>query len=566
MMPLLAQAETGGYFNLFKIVLFLLATVLWAYSVPWVQTDPKVTKTPNAGWFSGVLASGPVCLLLWMLLPMYAVGFVLFLAGYGSVIISYVVARNKRVSPGKRVLTMAHFRRLTSGGGGGKSEKAAAQEFDTKERTRIKDHAGSVPEWPKNKEEVAGYQAVQDLLFDAIFRRATNIRLDFIPQQPVKIIYKVDGIERAREPVDAETAASLLRHLKTISGMKSDEHRRPQDGRFKAAIGTAGLGERAVQISARTSGSTAGQRMELRLVSDDAKLQTTQLGMMPDQFALLEKWSGADKGVLLITGPRDSGITTTLYAILRTHDAFMKNIHTLEAPKTMDLENITQHAYEKDESGTTFGKRFRSVMRMEPDVMMASHTPDAETAMFAADGAKHGKKVYLGMATLDTFSALRKYIEGVGDAGLAGASLLGIINQRLVRVLCQQCRKAYKPDPKLLKKGNLPNDPNRVFYRPPNPNEIETDKQGNQTQCPVCQGTGYVGRVGVFEVLPLDTELRTLISKGTPLPTVKVEARKKGMRYLQEAALHKVYEGLTSVNEVLRVTKESAAQPPKAKG
>ena len=141
-----------------------------------------------------------------------------------------------------------------------------------------------------------------------------------------------------------------------------------------------------------------------------------------------------------------------------------------------------------------------------------------------------------------------------------------LLSQRLVRILCTECRKGYKPDPAILKKANLPTGENRPFYRPPNPNELEVDRQGNPIPCAVCQGAGYMGRTGVFEMLVIDDDLRALLAKATPLATVKTEARKRGMLYLQEVALYKVYEGVTSINEVLRVTKEgqAAAAPAKA--
>jgi type II secretory ATPase GspE/PulE/Tfp pilus assembly ATPase PilB-like protein len=187
---------------------------------------------------------------------------------------------------------------------------------------------------------------------------------------------------------------------------------------------------------------------------------------------------------------------------------------------------------------------------------MISDLPDAETASLAAMGGKQNKKIYIGMRAKDTFSALGAYLQGVADPALSASSLAAVTSQRLIRILCTTCRKGYKPDPDILKKANLPLGENRPFYRPPNPNELEVDKQGNPILCAVCQGTGYLGRTGVFELLVIDDELRARISKGDTLAVIKAEARKKGMLYLQEVALHKVYDGITSINEVLRVTKE----------
>ena len=251
--------------------------------------------------------------------------------------------------------------------------------------------------------------------------------------------------------------------------------------------------------------------------------------------------------------------TSTLYAIARSHDAFMQNIHTLEISKALELENITQHVYDSQDGTVSFGKRFRSILRTEPDVVIAGDTPDAETAALAAHAGRQGKRVYLGLGASDAFSALQKYVHAVNDPPVAAGSLVAVLSQRLARVVCSNCRRAYRPDPNLLRKANLPMDENRPFYRPPNPDEIELDKQGNPILCPVCQGTGYVGRTGVFELLVLNDELRKMIAEGTPLQSIRTAARKGGMQNVQEVALHKVFEGHTSINEVLRVTKDAGA-------
>jgi len=546
----------GGYFSPVRIVLYLLMLVLWAYSASWVQADLKKIRAPTGIWSLLVFGSGVLCLAAWLFVPLFWVGFILFAVLYGPAIMAYVVFRNRRVAPAQTVLTMNHLNRLTKGGAASKSTEAV----HAKDRTRIKDYEDKTPPWPKDPDEHAGYQGLQDVLFDAIWRRASDVRLDFIPQQPVKVIYKVDGVDRAREPIEPELATSILGHIKRISGMDPEEHRRPQSGQFNAAIGAGGESNREVEIEARASGSTAGQRVLLKLIAEESKFRLPDLGFTKDQLPVIEQLAALPKGVIICSGPRGSGITSTLYAILRSHDAFMQNIHTLEHAKSMDLENITQHIFESKDGSVTFGKRFRSLLRTEPDVAMAGDTPDAETLAHGAASARQGKKVYLAMTAKDTLSTLRHYLQGVDDNALAAASLVAIITQRLVRILCTNCRRAYKPDAALLKKGNLPTGGNRPFYRPPNQNEIEVDKHGNQLPCPVCQGSGYLGRTGLFELLVIDDNLRAHIAKGAPLQNIKAEARKAGLMYLQEIALHKVYDGITSINEVLRVTKQSSSK------
>jgi type II secretory ATPase GspE/PulE/Tfp pilus assembly ATPase PilB-like protein len=555
LLNLLAELPArGGYFSTAKIILFLLAAVLWAQNAAWTQADMKKVRAADSMWMVLVFSTGALCLIAWLLIPLFWVGFAIFAVAYGTVIIIYVVWRNRRVAPSQTVLTSAHLRRLTQG----KKTKLSAEALHAKDRTRIRNFEDKIAPWPTDPVEHSAYQAMQDLLFDAIWRRASDIRLDFIPEQPVKVVYRVDGVERVCEPIDPQLSIHLLSQLKRISGMNPDEHRRPQAGKFNAAIGAGAGSEKSVDIEAKASGSTVGQRVGLKVIAEESKFRPPDIGLTKDQLPVFQKLIGHPKGVMICSGPRGSGLTSTLYAILRSHDAFMQNIHTLEISKSLTLENITQHVYEAGDGLVTFGSRFRSLIRTEPDVAMAGDTPDAETMAFAAAAGRQQKKLYLGMTAHDTFSALRRYVDGVGDHALAASSLLALTCQRMVRILCPQCRRAYKPDPMLLKKANLPTGENRPFYRPPNPDEIEVDKHGNQLICQVCQGSGYFGRSGVFELLVIDEPLRAMIAKGTDIQALKADARKKGMLYLQEVALQKVFDGVTSINEVLRVTKEPA--------
>jgi type II secretory ATPase GspE/PulE/Tfp pilus assembly ATPase PilB-like protein len=563
---LAALPAEGGYFSILKLVLLLLAIILWAYTSVWAQKACKRIRVHTKKWTYLTWGAGVLSFAVWLVIPWYWIGLILYAAIFGGAVSGFALSvYNPRVPPSQAVLTMTHLSRLGKGGAATKKPAAAAAAAtDVTDRTRTKNSAGQAAPWPSGSEERNAFRALQDLLFDAIWRRASDVRLDLIPQQPLKVIFKIDGFDRAREPLSPEVAMLVFNQLKQIAGMDPEEHRRPQQGQFKAAIG-AGEAERKADFDARASGSTAGQRMVLRLITEEGRFRLPSLGLTKEQLTAFEAAVGKSKGAVICSGPRGSGITSTLYTVLRSHDAFLQHVHTLEIAKATDLDNITQHVFDGQDGGVSFGNRFRSVLRAEPDVCMASDVPDAETARYAAAAARQGKKIYLGMNAKDSFTALRRYLEGVEDNALAGSSLIAVSNQRLIRILCPSCRRAYKPDPKLLKKGNLPTDENRPFYRPPNPNEIEVDKRGNQNLCQVCEGSGYVGRTGVFELLILDKELRVLIAKGTALSTVKVEARKKGMQYLQEVALRKVYDGLTSIQEVLRVTKDEAS-PSKAAG
>lgn len=551
---LAALPQSGDYFHPVKIAIYLLCVLLWAHNSAWVQKDTLRVKVPSGMWVAMVFGSGALALVLWLLVPMFWLGLLLFAVLYGTCCIIYVVFRNGRVAPGQTVMTIAHLQRIAKGNKG-----SSPDEGFTKDRVRIKAADGKPPKWPTDPDQNAAYAALQELLFDAIWRRASDVRVDLAPDQPLKIIYRIDGVDRLREPIEAEHGPRLFAHLKRIAGLNPDEHRRPQVGRFKGTIGAGGKGDKSVDVECKTSGSTAGERFALKIVSEESKLRLPDVGFTPKQAPIITELVKQPRGLILVSGPKGGGLTSTLYAMLREHDAFLQNIHSLEVSKDQEVENITQHVFDSQGGEVTYGKRLRSILRMEPDVCMISDLADAETAQVVATYAKAGKKLYLGIQARDAFSALQKYIQAVGDPAAASNGLIAVTGQRLVRILCATCRKGYKPDPAILKKANLPLGENRPFYRPPNPNEVEVDKQGNPIVCPICQGSGYYGRTGVFELLVIDDDMRLLMSKGTPVAAIKAEARKRGMLYLQEVALHKVYEGLTSINEVLRVTKDEQA-------
>lgn len=559
---LAALPQPGEYFSPAKIVVFLICVLLWAYTSGWVQKDTAKVRLPQGLWTGLVFGGGALGLVLWLLIPLFWIGLLLHAVFFGAAAIIYVVMRNGRVSPAQTVLTIAHLQRLGKG-----SKATASEERFTKDRIRIKAADGKTPTWPSDPEENAAYAALQDLLFDAVFRRASDLRIDLVPGQPIKIIYRVDGVDRLREPIDEVHGPYMFAQLKKIAGMNVEEHRRPQQGKFKGAIGPGGKSDKAVEIECRASGSTAGERFTLRLVSEESKFRLGEIGLTPKQLEVVQELVRKPKGLVIVCGPKGSGATSTLYAMLREHDAFLQNIHALEIARTQDVENITQHVFDSQGGEVTYGKRLRSILRMEPDVCMVSDLPDVETAQVVAQYAKMGKKMYLGMESKDPFTAIQKFIQAVGDPNAACAGIAAVISQRLVRTLCANCRKGYKPDPQVLKKGNLPTGENRPFYRPPKPEEVEVDRQGNPIPCPVCQGAGYYGRTGVFEVFVVDDEIRGLLTRGTPLTAVRTEARKRGMLNLQETALYKVYEGQTSINEVLRVTKvEQAPTAPARAG
>jgi type II secretory ATPase GspE/PulE/Tfp pilus assembly ATPase PilB-like protein len=228
----------------------------------------------------------------------------------------------------------------------------------------------------------------------------------------------------------------------------------------------------------------------------------------------------------------------------------MNNIYALERRKLVDLDNVTQNVYEGANSDVNFARMLQTILRREPDIVLVDNCEDRETARIASRAAAEDRKIYMGIQAKDCFDALSKYVALLEDHAMAAKALIGVTNQRLMRVLCKDCREAFVPDEATLKKLNLPAEKIERFYRPPSDQKL--DRKGKPVLCATCQGTGYVGRVGVFEVMAVDPAVAALIAEGAPMNRIKAQCRKNKMYYLQEEGLLKVIDGTTSMNEVLR--------------
>jgi type II secretory ATPase GspE/PulE/Tfp pilus assembly ATPase PilB-like protein len=222
----------------------------------------------------------------------------------------------------------------------------------------------------------------------------------------------------------------------------------------------------------------------------------------------------------------------------------------LEREPSGELQNITQEVFTPSDSGTTtFARRLEAMLRTEPDIIGVSGCTDKESALLCCKAARENKLAYVTMEADSVLQALDKWIQMVEDSAAAMGILVGISNQRLVRKLCEGCKEAYTPDQELLKKFNIPADKAKAFYRA---GKVRYDKRGKAITCEKCQGTGYVGRMGVFEIIRINDQLRRSILS-LKLPEIARQFRNAKMLYLQEQMLKRVLAGTTSINEMIRV-------------
>lgn len=556
--PLGALPEPGGYLSYLRIIVVLIALVPWLLFCQWVDKDTVYVKKMNReAWNGVVLAGGAVGLAVWLFLPWKSAG--LFAAGMGLWFLItaiacaiYVIIRNGLVDVNARVFTPRHIKAVLSGLGKKKEEK-----YDAIERVRLTAHDGRRIPVPTDPNQIDPYEAAQSLLFDALWRRATEVGLQVTPTA-CSLVYLVDGVATPRhELLTRDAAEQALNLLKGVAGLDVNERRKPQQGSFFAAISGPNANMTSVKVSG--SGTTQGERLNMKIVGDENRLRIGDLGMAEAQQKQFEEICAKPSGLVIVSGPKVSGVTTTLYAALRSHDAFMQNLTTLERVPLMELENITQHTFDPTKADVPYSRQLQTILRREPDVVMVSDCPDRETAHLAVKAAQDGKKVYVGIPAKDSFDALKKLVSLAGDTDGVATVLLGVTCSRLIRKLCIACRQAYKPDLGLLKKANLPADKIEHFYRPPP--EGLVDAKGNPIVCTNCQNSGYFGRTGVFEILVVDDTMRELIRNGQPINSIRAQARSNSMLFLQEVGIQKVMAGITSMTEVLRVLRDDDAPP-----
>ncbi|RME40880.1 MAG: hypothetical protein D6788_02420, partial [Planctomycetota bacterium] len=546
-----AALDGGPYVSPIRVGVILLVFLAWAACAQWVDRDTDVVKTRREQWNLIILSGALVAAFGLFVIPvwsgnMFPAGVAFWVVVTGAPILGYIMHRNGRVRPDHRVLTLGHAKRLL-GLDRGKTRAIRAKAH----RVQIGDHEGKFVDVPDDYEDALAYSAVQDFLYELLWRRASQAELT-AGKERYRLVYKVDGVLAEHdEGVPTENGERIIRFIKKIAGLNVEEVRRPQVGRIEAALlsqdGPPG------KMEVRTSGTTAGERLSLRMESETRVLRLPELGLAPQRLEALKKIIAKKSGLFLLSSPREHGLTTTQYAILRSHDAYMNHIHTLERRPLTEVDNVTQQPFDGANTDVHYARALQTVLRREPDIVLVGECEDHETARLATRAAAEGRKIYMGIEAADSFEALERYLKLLRDPQLAAKTFLGAMGQRLVRVLCTECREAFEPDPALLKKLNLPADKIERFFRPP------TYEEGKKKKvCQKCQGSGYYGRTGIFELLVADDTVRQLIASGAPIKQIKAHCRKNRMYYLQEEGILKVIDGTTSMNEVLRCLKTNA--------
>lgn len=432
--------------------------------------------------------------------------------------------------------------------------KAAAKQAGTSELKIVRGDKTALPVPDSDAPEYPIRVSAEQVLIQALARRASQV--DIIPTGPntYAASYLVDGVRQQGEPVPAREAVAAIDLWKVAAGLSVDERRKKQTGTCDADY--AGTTTKTKVI---TSGGRDGQRATLLFNPEQAvRRKPEELGLFERQFEALQGLVDRPGGVVLVAAPADQGGTTTLYSILKMHDAYTSNVQTIEADIQSSLEGVRQNPFDATEEDADYAKFVRSTLRRDPDVVALGELPDAETAKVIAEADLERSTVYVPVRADSAMSAIQMWARAIGDTKAASKSLKGVVSQKLLRKLCENCRVPYTPAPDMLKKLGLAPDKVQQLYKKGGQVLIKNKPE----TCPVCEGVGYVGQTGVFEVYPIGDAEQKLLAAGN-LAALKTEFRKSGLPSLQQAAIRKAVEGVTSVEEVMRVT--APPQKPQAK-
>ncbi|MGD8985586.1 MAG: type II secretion system ATPase GspE, partial [Desulfobacteraceae bacterium] len=376
------------------------------------------------------------------------------------------------------------------------------------------------------------------MLSQGVKDRASDIHVEPTHDR-LKIRYRVDGVLYDMLSPPKHVQSTLISRIKIMAKMNIAEKRLPQDGRIEIRIG-----DKNIDIRVSTIPTAFGERVVLRLLDKThILLSVSDLGMPEDRLKRFDGLIRSAHGIILVTGPTGSGKTTTLYAALSTINTTDINIITIEDPIEYQIEGIGQIQVNR-KIDLTFAKGLRSIVRQDPDVILVGEVRDLETAEIAIQSALTGHLVFSTLHTNDSASAVTRLIDMGIEPFLVTSSVLSILAQRLVRVICKDCKEPYTPDQESLQNIGL------------TPDMLADNQIYRGRGCPSCLNTGYMGRTGIFELMDVDDTVKNTILKTSDANAIKHKAIEQGMITLRQAGAQKVLEGLTTIEEVFRVTQQ----------
>ncbi len=376
---------------------------------------------------------------------------------------------------------------------------------------------------------------VNMLITRAVESRASDIHIEPF-ENNVKVRYRIDGALTEVEAFPKRIQPAVISRIKIMSRLNIAERRLPQDGRIKLRVSG-----REIDLRVSTIPTIYGESIVMRILDRESVLVgLAYLGFPEETLEEYKKLIVSPYGMLLVTGPTGSGKTTTLYASLSQINSEDKKIITIEDPIEYQIQGINQIQI-KPQIGLTFANGLRHIVRQDPDIVMVGEIRDVETSEISIHSALTGHLVFSTLHTNDAAGAITRLLDMGIEAFLVSSSLIGVLAQRLVRVICLKCKEPYKPQQEMIDKIELLSDNVTTYHG---------------IGCEECRHTGYQGRTGIFELMVVNEEIRRLIMERASSEVIRKKAVAGGMQILRDSGWQKVQEGVTTIEEVLRVARE----------
>jgi type IV pilus assembly protein PilB len=429
------------------------------------------------------------------------------------------------------------------------SIKAAFQRYYQEKSTGVSEFFGDVGEVEgKDREDIGAGKIEEDvnagpvvkllnmILVQAIRDRGSDIHLEPFEYE-FKVRYRVDGVLYEMMPPPVHLARAVISRVKVMANLDIAETRLPQDGRIELNIGG-----NPVDLRVSTLPTMFGESVVMRILDrQNLALDLEKLGLRPEELVTFRQLTEKPNGVILVTGPTGSGKTTTLYSALHEANSTDVKIITTEDPVEYDLEGIVQVQI-NEEIGVTFAHCLRSILRQDPDKILVGEIRDLETAQIAVEASLTGHIVFSTLHTNDAPSAVTRMVDLGLEPFLLTATVEGIVAQRLARRICEECKEAYDPADEELYELEL----------------TRSDTQGREffygKGCKKCNGTGYRGRIALFEMMIMNDRLRNMIMDNASTAELRNGAKEDGMRTLRDSGLLHIFDGVTTIEEIVKET------------
>jgi type II secretory ATPase GspE/PulE/Tfp pilus assembly ATPase PilB-like protein len=547
----------GFYLSLGKLITCWLTFLLWVYTTDWVSRDAQETKMGYQRWNPIVFGVFLGALVLSWLLPSFWIGYPLLFLAYVAPLTTYILLRNKKMPAHERVMTPDHLRHWFAERASllGMKIKTEREDPHTTGAPVILTAKGGATERDDNAHlllarQAPGFDDARHMLADALFRRADAMMLDYT-QQNVGLRFMVDGVWHNGEPWMREQGDPALEALKILGGLNSQDRQNRQEGIFAAEYKAGPVAEK-YSVNFVSQGTPAGERVVMQFEGRKAPFATLEsLGMRSKMEEQLKELLALPHGIVLFSAMPANGLRTLTTVTLKNTDRFTREFMALEEEKNRyePIENIPVTVYSAGQSQTA-AATLGEMLHQEPNVVVIRDLPDAELVSLMAQEMERERLFISTIRAKDAAEALLRVLAlKVPPQEFAGA-VVGVLNQRLIRKLCEYCKEAYAPPPQVLQQLGIPEGRIQAFYRPRQPTEENPDI------CPECGGIGYTGRTAIFELLIVNDTIRKILATNPKLDLLRQAARKAGMRSLQEEGIVLVAKGTTSLPELLRVMKQ----------